>query len=57
MARSRSTFSHTESETRALELFEPPPNAVYTIDFAARLSDLPRRTVLVGCKYGAWLRR
>jgi MerR family transcriptional regulator, heat shock protein HspR len=33
-------------------LFEPPPNAVYTIDFAARLADLPRRTVLVCCKYG-----
>jgi DNA-binding transcriptional MerR regulator len=52
MARSTSTFSHSEPETRALELFEPPPNAVYTIDFAARLADLSRRTVLVCCKYG-----
>jgi DNA-binding transcriptional MerR regulator len=52
MERSTSTFSHTKPETRALELFEPPPNAVYTIDFAARLADLPRRTVLVCCKYG-----
>jgi MerR family transcriptional regulator/heat shock protein HspR len=33
-------------------LFEPSPNAIYTIDFAARLADLPRRTVLVCCKYG-----
>jgi MerR family transcriptional regulator, heat shock protein HspR len=52
MARSTSTFSHTKAETGALELFEPLPNAVYTIDFAARLADLPRRTVLVCCKYG-----
>lgn len=52
MARSTSTFSHTKAETGALELFEPSPNAVYTIDFAARLADLPRRTVLVCCKYG-----
>jgi len=52
MARSTSTVSHTEPKARALELFEPPPNAVYTIDFAARLADLPRRTVLVCCKYG-----
>jgi DNA-binding transcriptional MerR regulator len=52
MERSTSTFSHTKPESGALELFEPSPNAVYTIDFAARLADLPRRTVLVCCKYG-----
>jgi hypothetical protein len=52
MARSTSTFSRSEPGTQALELFEPPPNAVYTIDFAARLADLPRHTVLVCCKYG-----
>jgi MerR family transcriptional regulator/heat shock protein HspR len=52
MTRSTSTFSRSEPATHALELFKPPPNAVYTIDFAARLADLPRRTVLVCCKYG-----
>jgi DNA-binding transcriptional MerR regulator len=37
--------------SRALELFNPPADALYNIDMAARLSDLPRHTILVCCKY------
>jgi hypothetical protein len=32
-------------------LFNPPADALYDIDMAARLSDLPRHTILVCCKY------
>jgi MerR family transcriptional regulator/heat shock protein HspR len=32
-------------------LFEPPADAVYTIEAAAHLVDLPRRTILVYCKH------
>ena len=52
MARSTSPFPGTSPQTRALELFQPPLHAVYHIDVATRLADLPRRTVLVCCKYG-----
>jgi DNA-binding transcriptional MerR regulator len=40
--------------TRSLEiqLFEPPANAVYTIDSAAHLAHVPRRTIAVYYKYG-----
>jgi MerR family transcriptional regulator/heat shock protein HspR len=44
-------FAYRIGDARA-RIVRAPPNAVYTIDFAARLSDLPRRTVLVCCKYG-----
>jgi DNA-binding transcriptional MerR regulator len=36
----------------ALELFEPPPDAVYTIEATAHLVDVPRRTILVYCRHG-----
>ena len=36
----------------ALQLFEPEPEAVYTIDTTARLAQTPRRTVLLYCKSG-----
>jgi DNA-binding transcriptional MerR regulator len=29
-----------------IELFEPPPNAVYTIEATAQIVDVPRRTVI-----------
>jgi DNA-binding transcriptional MerR regulator len=37
---------------RALQLFEPPLDAVYTIDVAAHLVDVQRRTILIYCKRG-----
>lgn len=40
------------SATRTLQLFEPRAHAIYTIDIAARLADLPRHTVLLCWRYG-----
>lgn len=51
MARSTSTSVPSGPASRALELFNPPADALYDIDMAARLSDLPRHTILVCCKY------
>jgi DNA-binding transcriptional MerR regulator len=47
-----STDTEQRGATRALQLFEPPADAVYTIDATAHLVDLPRRTILVYCKHG-----
>jgi DNA-binding transcriptional MerR regulator len=44
--------SDQPSVNRSLQLFEPPPDAVYTIDGAAHLADVSRRTILVYCKHG-----
>jgi DNA-binding transcriptional MerR regulator len=44
--------SDQPSASRALQLFEPSPDAVYTIEATAHLVDLPRRTILVYCKHG-----
>jgi hypothetical protein len=51
MARSTSPSVASGTASRALELFYPPADALYDIDMAARLSDLPRHTILVCCKY------
>ena len=40
------------SDSRWLQLFEPPPDALYTIEGAAHLADVSRRTILVYCKHG-----
>jgi DNA-binding transcriptional MerR regulator len=37
---------------RALQLFEPDPDVVYTIETAARMTHVPRHTILVYYKYG-----
>jgi hypothetical protein len=36
----------------ALELFEPKPNALYSLDAAARLAGVPRRSILIYCRAG-----
>ena len=38
--------------SREIQLFEPPANAVYTIDSAAHLAHVPRRTIAVYYKHG-----
>jgi DNA-binding transcriptional MerR regulator len=38
--------------SREIQLFEPPANAVYTIDSAADLAHVPRRTIAVYYKHG-----
>ena len=37
--------------SRWLQLFDPPADSVYTIEAAAQLAGLPRRTILVYCKH------
>ena len=41
-----------ETATTALQLFEPDTRALYTIEAAASLSQLPRRLIAVYCKHG-----
>ena len=51
MRRLASTKAIAEIPSRAIQLFEPPENAVYTIDATAHLVGVPRRTILVYCKH------
>jgi DNA-binding transcriptional MerR regulator len=37
---------------RALQLFEPAPGAVYTIETTSHLAQLPRRTIVICYKHG-----
>ncbi len=37
---------------KSIQLFEPDPHALYTLDHTARLADIPRRWVLVYYKHG-----
>ncbi|PYK22762.1 MAG: hypothetical protein DME59_19160 [Verrucomicrobia bacterium] len=41
----------TSARSREIQLFEPPANAVYTIDATSRMVDVPRRMILVYCKH------
>lgn len=38
--------------TREIELFQPDPQALYTLDVAARLAAVPRRSILIYCRIG-----
>jgi DNA-binding transcriptional MerR regulator len=40
-----------QMRSREIQLFEPPADAVYTIDATSRLVDIPRHTILVYCKH------
>src|SRR5437764_10480261 len=37
--------------SRWLQLFDPPADAIYSIEAAAKLAGVPRRTILVYCKH------
>ena len=37
--------------SRWLQLFDPPADAIYSIEAAAQLAGVPRRTILVYCKH------
>ena len=37
---------------RALELFQPNPDVLYSLDAAAHLAGVPRRSVLIYCRAG-----
>ncbi|MGA7826668.1 MAG: MerR family transcriptional regulator [Geobacteraceae bacterium] len=36
----------------ALELFQPRPNILYSLDAAAHLAGVPRRSILIYCRAG-----
>jgi len=36
----------------ALELFQPKPNVLYSLDAAAQLAGVPRRSILIYCRAG-----
>ena len=40
------------SPPRALELFQPKPNVLYSLDAAAHLAGVPRRSILIYCRAG-----
>src|SRR5205814_2417729 len=40
-----------EAPSCALQLFDPPDDTVYSIEAAAKLAGVPRRTILVYCKH------
>jgi DNA-binding transcriptional MerR regulator len=44
--------NETEIHTYALQRFAPDPSAVYPLDLAAHLAQMPRHAVLVCCKRG-----
>ena len=47
----RSTTAMTKAPRTEIQLFEPPEDAVYTIDATAHLVGIPRRTILVYCRH------
>ena len=46
----RSDRQGAQAHYREIQLFEPPSGALYTIEAASRIVDVPRRTILVYCK-------
>jgi DNA-binding transcriptional MerR regulator len=51
MTRPFSRRELTELPCRALQLFEPPNGAVYSLEATAHLLDLRPRTILIYCKH------
>src|SRR5881275_2299672 len=47
----RSDRQGAQARSREIQLFEPPSGALYTIEATSRIVDVPRRTILVYCKY------
>jgi MerR family transcriptional regulator/heat shock protein HspR len=39
------------TRSREIQLFDPPPDAIYTIEATSHLVSVSRRTILVYCKY------
>src|SRR6267154_4569125 len=48
---SKPVSQRTELRSREIQLFEPPAEAFYTIEATSRIVDVPRRRILVYCKY------
>ena len=45
------TIEIGKGPSHEIQLFDPPADALYTIEAAARLADVPRRAILVYCKH------
>jgi len=45
-------MSDTRESPHAIELFEPNPNVLYTLDATAHLARVPRRSILIYCRAG-----
>lgn len=44
---------HTRrAPSRAVEVFQPQPNVLYTLEAAAHLAGVPRRVILIYCRAG-----
>lgn len=41
-----------ENSFRAIQLFEPEPNVIYSIEVTERITRVPRRLIAVYCKHG-----
>ncbi len=44
--------SATISSAYAVQVFEPDPDAVYTIEAASHITRIPRHTIAVYCRHG-----
>jgi len=40
-----------QTSSRAIQLFEPPADAVYTIDATSRMVGIPRRIIVIYCRH------
>lgn len=43
---------HTNHATLALELYQPKPDMLYSLDVAAHIAGVPRRSILIYCRSG-----
>jgi DNA-binding transcriptional MerR regulator len=52
MMNNMSNACATVNPGHAVQLFEPDPSAVYTIEAAERMAHMPRRLIALYCKHG-----
>jgi DNA-binding transcriptional MerR regulator len=45
-------FVSDDPQSLALELFQPKPNVLYSLDATAHLAGIPRRSILIYCRAG-----
>ena len=45
-------MNHSMIPFQAIERFQPDPYQIYDVDMTARLAGVPRRSVLVYCRWG-----
>ena len=47
-----SVMNNTSIQVQAIERFRPDPHRLYDVDTTARLAGVPRRSVLIYCRWG-----